>query len=75
MVQLLIPKVTGMDVPKNKMDAALEDLNDSLNIIEKKFIQDKPFIAGENVSLADLVAIVEIMQVCTPLYPNPGYFF
>ncbi|XP_056135856.1 glutathione S-transferase theta-1b isoform X2 [Lampris incognitus] len=61
-LKLLIPKVLCVEVPQDKMDAALEDLNGSLQLIEDKFIQDRPFIAGEQVSLADLVAIVEIMQ-------------
>ncbi|XP_042288224.1 glutathione S-transferase theta-3-like [Thunnus maccoyii] len=61
-LRLLIPKVLGVDVPQDKLDAALEDLNSSLKLIEEKFIQDRPFIAGEHVSLADLVAIVEVMQ-------------
>lgn len=53
----------GIDVPKEKMDGALEDLNASLNLIEENFLQDRPFIVGDQMSLADLVAIVEIMQV------------
>ncbi|XP_062244013.1 glutathione S-transferase theta-1b isoform X2 [Platichthys flesus] len=47
---------------RDKYDSALEDLNGSLKLLEEKFIQDKPFIAGDNISLADLVAIVEVMQ-------------
>ncbi|XP_028451371.1 glutathione S-transferase theta-1-like [Perca flavescens] len=61
-LRVLIPKGLGVEVPQDKLDAALEDLNNSLKLIEEKFIQDRPFIAGDNISLADLVAIVEIMQ-------------
>lgn len=61
----MIPKVMGVEVPKDKMDAAKEDLDSSLKLIEEKFLQDRAFIAGGEISLADLVAIVEIMQVQT----------
>ncbi|CAK6983488.1 glutathione S-transferase theta-3-like [Scomber scombrus] len=54
--------VMGCDVPKEKMDAAVEELNQSLKMLEEKFIENKPFIAGDKISVADLVAIVEIMQ-------------
>ncbi|XP_051956156.1 glutathione S-transferase theta-1-like [Xyrauchen texanus] len=59
--RVLIPAM-GVEIPKEKMDTALEDLNASLNLVEQNFLQDKPFIGGDQISLADLVAIVEIMQ-------------
>ncbi|KAM3868177.1 glutathione S-transferase theta-1a [Diretmus argenteus] len=58
----VIPVVSGSEVPKDKMDSALEDLTQSLSLLEMKFLQNKPFIIGEKISLADLVAIVELMQ-------------
>lgn len=53
----------GEEVPKEKMAAALEDLDGSLKLIEEKFLEERPFVAGDEISLADLVAIVEVMQV------------
>ncbi|TRZ02203.1 hypothetical protein DNTS_030433 [Danionella cerebrum] len=58
----VLPVVTGAPVPKEKMDAAVEDLNLSLKIFEDKFLQNRPFVTGDQISLADLVGIVEIMQ-------------
>lgn len=55
--------VLGVEVPQEKMDAALEDLNASLDLFQDKFLQDRPFVVGDRMSLADLVAIVEMMQV------------
>ena len=59
----MVPVVTGTAVPKEKMDSALEDLKQTMDLFQSKFLKDSSFIAGEEVSLADLVAIVEIMQV------------
>ena len=59
----MVPVVTGTAVPKEKMDSALEDLKQTVDLFQSKFLKDSSFIAGEEVSLADLVAIVEIMQV------------
>lgn len=59
----MFPLIMGFEAPKEKTDAVLEDLNKSLDLLEEKFLQNQLFIVGDKISLADLVAIVEIMQV------------
>lgn len=60
---MLLPLITGQPLPPEKLEFATEELNVALKQFEEKFLQDKPFIAGSEVSLADLVALVELMQV------------
>uniref|UniRef100_A0A8C6SVV3 glutathione transferase n=1 Tax=Neogobius melanostomus TaxID=47308 RepID=A0A8C6SVV3_9GOBI len=55
-------RMPGEPAAADKMARAMEDLNWSLDLIEKTFIKDGGFIGGEQISIADLVAIVEIMQ-------------
>lgn len=62
LLRTLFPVIMGSEAPKEKVDAAVDDLNQTLNLLEAKFLQNKPFIIGDKISLADLVAIVEIMQ-------------
>ncbi|TDH13210.1 hypothetical protein EPR50_G00055220 [Perca flavescens] len=62
LLRALFPVIMGSEVPKEKMDAAVEDLNQSLKMLEDYFLQNKPFVIGDKISLADLVAVVEIMQ-------------
>ncbi|KAK5909332.1 hypothetical protein CesoFtcFv8_003272 [Champsocephalus esox] len=62
LLKALFPVVMGSEVPKEKMDTAVQDLNQSLQMLEEKFLQNKPFIVGDKISVADLVAIVEIIQ-------------
>ncbi|XP_072443151.1 glutathione S-transferase theta-3-like [Chiloscyllium punctatum] len=69
----LLPVLTGQPVPKDRMDEAVQDLQTAIQSFEDTFLQDRPYIAGQEVSLADLVALVELMQpVGTGLDPLEG---
>ncbi|CAJ0919361.1 unnamed protein product [Ranitomeya imitator] len=58
----MTPYVLGHEAAPENVNPALSELNGTLTAIETKFLQDKPFFAGDEISIADLVAIVEIMQ-------------
>ncbi|KAF7239793.1 Glutathione S-transferase theta-1 [Varanus komodoensis] len=61
-LKVVIPLFLGQQIPPEKLHDAVEDLNLALQKLEEKFLQDRPFIIGTEISLADLVAIVELMQ-------------
>ncbi|XP_032931718.1 glutathione S-transferase theta-2B [Catharus ustulatus] len=65
LTKVMLPLITGQSLPPEKLEFITGELNVTLKQFEEKFLQDKPFIAGSEVSLADLVALVELMQpVC-----------
>ncbi|XP_051887937.1 glutathione S-transferase theta-1-like [Pristis pectinata] len=62
MIKGLVPVVAGRPEPEASVKEAVDELNQSLEKFQQKFLQDKPFVVGAEISLADLVAIVELMQ-------------
>ncbi|XP_025893507.1 glutathione S-transferase theta-1-like [Nothoprocta perdicaria] len=60
--RLMLPVLIGQPLPPEKVTGITQGLNFVLKQFEEKFLQDKAFIVGTEVSLADLVALVELMQ-------------
>ena len=47
---------------EEKIAAAVKDLQEKLTYIEEHFLDKGPYIAGEQPTIADIMAINEIMQ-------------
>ncbi|XP_072443152.1 glutathione S-transferase theta-3-like [Chiloscyllium punctatum] len=62
MMKGLFPVMMGAPCPEDKMAEAQDELAQALKSFQEKFLQERPYIAGSEISLADLVAIVELMQ-------------
>ncbi|XP_036609424.1 glutathione S-transferase theta-4-like [Trichosurus vulpecula] len=60
--KLLIPMITGQEVPKERMDDILKQVQTKIQLFCDHFLKDKPFITGEIICVADLMAAVEMMQ-------------
>ncbi|XP_054700171.1 glutathione S-transferase theta-1 isoform X2 [Grus americana] len=71
-IKVLIPLFTGQPLPSEKLQEVMEGLSTSLKQFEERFLQDKAFIIGSEISLADLVAIVELMQVSAGVWYTCG---
>lgn len=58
----LVPIFLGCPLPPGKLEERIGDLKGAVKLLEEKFLRDQPFIGGSEISLADLVAIVDLMQ-------------
>ncbi|XP_066221592.1 glutathione S-transferase theta-1 isoform X1 [Saccopteryx leptura] len=58
----MFPVFLGEAVSPEMLAATLAELDVTLQILEDKFLQNKAFLVGPHISLADLVAITELMH-------------
>ncbi|XP_072001304.1 glutathione S-transferase theta-1-like [Engystomops pustulosus] len=58
----MTPYLLGHEATPEKLNPALCEFNATMTTLQDTFLQNKQFLAGEEISIADLVAIVEIMQ-------------
>lgn len=61
-VQVLAPLI-GVQVPKEKVERNRTTIDRTLKVLEDKFLRDKPFLTSQQVTLADLMALEELIQL------------
>uniref|UniRef100_H3CFN2 glutathione transferase n=1 Tax=Tetraodon nigroviridis TaxID=99883 RepID=H3CFN2_TETNG len=61
-LEVLLPAQTGGQVEQERLDGALAQLDATLDRLESMFLRRQPFLCGDDVSVADLLALCELMQ-------------
>ncbi|KAM4616977.1 glutathione S-transferase theta-2 [Polymixia lowei] len=61
-LEVLLPRLSGGSVDPTRLDRALEELSGTLDRLESMFLKRQAFLCGEDITLADLLAICELMQ-------------
>ncbi|KAJ8005932.1 hypothetical protein DPEC_G00123020 [Dallia pectoralis] len=61
-MEVLLPRMTGQPTDPLKLERALADLRDTLDKLENMFLKRQAFLCGDDISLADLLAVCEVMQ-------------
>lgn len=61
--QVLLPAQSGSPVDEARLNRALSDLDDTLDKLESMFLRRQPFLCGDDITVADLLAACELTQV------------
>ncbi|XP_039079754.1 glutathione S-transferase theta-3-like [Hyaena hyaena] len=60
--KMMFPVFLGEQVPPETLASTLTELDRCLQVLEDKFLKDQDFLTGPHISVADLVAITELMH-------------
>lgn len=72
-LEVLLPAQTGSQVDQKRLDGALAQLDETLDRLESMFLRRQPFLCGDDISVADLLAVCELMQVRGCDWLTPGF--
>uniref|UniRef100_UPI0037E8E218 glutathione S-transferase theta-2 n=1 Tax=Semicossyphus pulcher TaxID=241346 RepID=UPI0037E8E218 len=61
-LEVLLPTQTGSQVDEVRLNRALSQLDDTMDKLESMFLRRQPFLCGDDITLADLLAVCELMQ-------------
>ena len=62
MVQVLIPKMTGEPVKQKSVDQFQAGMETVLDHFNSHWLADRKFLAGSEISIADIFAVCELLQ-------------
>ncbi|XP_077996084.1 glutathione S-transferase theta-1-like [Glandiceps talaboti] len=60
--EIMMPAMTKQPVDTQAAENALTQLNDALDKLESMFLKDSRFLCGDEISIADLLGVCELMQ-------------
>ncbi|XP_051009190.1 glutathione S-transferase theta-3 isoform X2 [Acomys russatus] len=60
--KMMFPVFLGQPVPPEMLASTLAELDGCLQMLEDKFLRDQAFLTGSHISVADLMAITELMH-------------
>ncbi|XP_026478575.1 glutathione S-transferase theta-1-like isoform X1 [Ctenocephalides felis] len=58
----LLPFKTGKETPVEKINESKMQMDQALDLFEKHWLKDRPYMAGEKISIADIVGACEVEQ-------------
>uniref|UniRef100_A0A3B4V6G7 glutathione transferase n=1 Tax=Seriola dumerili TaxID=41447 RepID=A0A3B4V6G7_SERDU len=61
-LEVLLPAQSGSPVEEVRLVRALSQLDDTLGKLESMFLRRQPFLCGDDITVADLLAVCELMQ-------------
>lgn len=53
----------GLQIPEEEVERNKTGMSQALQQLEDKFLRDKAFLMGQEMTLADLMSLEELMQV------------
>ncbi|XP_068616808.1 glutathione S-transferase theta-2 [Brachionichthys hirsutus] len=62
LLEVLFPSMSGSPVDEGRLNRALSQLDDTLDKLESMFLGRQPFLCGDDITVADLLAVCELMQ-------------
>ncbi|XP_033992946.1 glutathione S-transferase theta-2 isoform X1 [Trematomus bernacchii] len=62
LLEVLLPAQTGSPVEEQRLIGALSQLQETLDQLESMFLRRQPFLCGDDITVADLLAVCELMQ-------------